>query len=169
MTALRAEIRWLQIVLLLFWGVWSTLVALTNTTAACKAMGLLPAGWKFASGNWIYMREVISVYHTPVALGALLFAGVIVWEWLLAAAFFRAARLVIAARAQAVLTESAQRAIVQAHLLGTALWGSFLLADEFFVRYDAAATHWTILIATLVSLVVMLVTARPSSSESSHQ
>src|SRR5690606_32313926 len=76
--------------LLLFWAVWASVVTLTNLFDALKALGVLPADWEFASGNWDFLLEITARYATPHWLIAILFAGVIVWEFLIALAFWRA-------------------------------------------------------------------------------
>ena len=55
----------------------------------------LPVGWlpvgQFASGNYAaWSSETISIYPLPQFVGAILFAGVLVWEAAAAGLFWRA-------------------------------------------------------------------------------
>ena len=135
--------------LLLFWAVWFTIVFLTNLFDALRALGVLGAGWRFASGNWAFLVETTAVYATPDWLRAVLFAGVIVWEGLAAALFWRAFR---AGRGD---DGEGRREVDAAFVVGLALWAAFAIADEVFVAYDVEATHLRLFTAQLVSLLAI--------------
>src|SRR5215207_3909576 len=76
--------------LLAFWAIWLSIVVLTNLLDALKALGALPAGWSFASGNWELMLKTTAIHGTPTWLTALLYLGVIAWEASAAALFWQA-------------------------------------------------------------------------------
>ena len=128
--------------LLLFWAAWFTLVTLTNVLDALKALGLLPAAWTFASGNFGLMLKVTGIHGTPTTLVALLFVGVIVWEALAAVLFWRA-------------WASGGAAISTAFVVALALSAAFTLADEIFIAYALEAAHLRVLGLQLLSLLAL--------------
>ncbi len=128
--------------ILLFWAAWFTVVALTNLLDALKALGLLSPGWTLASGNYALMLKVTAVHGAPAAVVALLFLGVILWEALAAALFWRA----WARRGEAVAT---------AFLVGLALWAAFTLADEVFIAYPLEGVHLRLFAVQLLSLLAI--------------
>jgi hypothetical protein len=134
---------------LLFWALWLSLVSLTNVLDGLKSLRMLPSGWAFASGNYAFMASVTARYQTPVALTALLFAGVVLWEIVAAALFWRA----LAEHRRNAL--GAEDAVRSAFTISLALWAAFMLADETFFAFDAESTHIRIFIAQLVSLIVV--------------
>jgi hypothetical protein len=135
--------------LLLFWAVWLTLVCTTNVTDGAKALGQLPSSWKFASGNYDFLVKTTARYHPPDWANQVLFVGVICWEAATALLFWRAWWLY---RGRA---DDSLAAVYVASTVGMALWGAFIIADEVFITYTVAATHWRLLIAQLVTLGVI--------------
>ncbi len=77
--------------LLLSWPVWLSVVFLSNLADAAKGLGWLPESWAFASGNLRFIRGATARYGTPGVVNGALFAGVVVWEGVAAALFWRAA------------------------------------------------------------------------------
>jgi hypothetical protein len=136
--------------LLLFWAVWASVVTLTNLLDALKALGVLPAGWAFASDNWAFLLETTAIYDTPHWLLAMLFAGVIGWELLTALAFWRALGTAVASGGFAP-----QQAIT-AFGLGLGLMAGFMVADEVFIAYAVESTHLGLFMALLLSLFAVL-------------
>jgi hypothetical protein len=136
--------------LLLIWGVWFSIVALTNTLDGLKALHVLPADFTFASGNWAFLKQVVSVHHTPGAIAALMFIGVIVWEWSAAVSFVRAWNHYREDHAEA------EAAAAIAFAISAALWGAMMIASEIFISYGVEATHTHLLIATLASYLVVV-------------
>jgi hypothetical protein len=136
-----------------FWGVWFSVVALTNLGDALKNMGVLPDGYTLVSGNFAFMRQVTAIHHTPEAIVALMFAGVIAWELTAAVLFFRALAGVRSGHSDQ------KKRVTQAFTVAAALWAAMMIASEVFISYQVEATHTALLIATLVSY---LVTGLPS-------
>lgn len=135
--------------LLGFWALWFGVVVLTNTADAAVAAGVLPADWRFASGNYALIREVTSRYGTPGWLLPPMFAGVIAWEALASALF---------ARAWIIWGRDAGRgrdAARVAYAAGIGLWCAFLMADEIFVAFQVSATHVRLLIAHLACVILL--------------
>jgi hypothetical protein len=139
--------------LLLFWAAWLSLVFTTNVLDAARATGLLQESWAFASGNYAFLCQTTARYGTPSWLNGVLFAGVICWQGLAAVLFWLAWR------------EYRGRMLYPAFAVGLSLWAAFILADEVFMAYAVAATHWRLFIAQLVTLlaVELLPESRPTS------
>src|SRR5262249_9675849 len=130
--------------LLLFWAAFLSLVCLTNLLDGLKAVGLLPPGWPFASGNYRFLADTTARYGTPAWLDGLLFAGVVAWEGLAAALFWLAG-----------LRCGAGRLRYAAFAAGLSLWAAFVLADEAFAAYAVEATHWRLFTAQLATLLAV--------------
>jgi hypothetical protein len=129
--------------LLLFWAAWLSLVLTTNVLDGAKALGLLAESWAFASGNYGFVAQTTARYGTPAWINGVLFAGVICWEGLAAVLFWLAG------------WTFAKRWVLAAFAVGLALWAAFILADEFFIAYAIAATHWRLFIAQLATLLAV--------------
>jgi hypothetical protein len=127
---------------LLFWAAWFTIVLATNVCDALKAGRVLPAAWTFSSGNWELMLKVTAVHATPVAVVGILFLGVIAWEGLAGALFWRA-------------WASGGRGGIVAFVVGLALWATFALADELFVAYTIEAAHLRLFGLQLLSVLAL--------------
>ena len=133
--------------LLLFWAVWLTVVFLTNAADAAKAAGLLGESCAFASGNYRFLTETTARYGTPGWANAALFAGVIVWEGLAAALFWRAG--------WTFGSSSGRSARHAAFTVSLMLWAAFMIADEVFIAYAVEGTHLRLFIAQLVTLLTV--------------
>jgi hypothetical protein len=138
--------------LLLFWSTWFTVVFASNLTDGLKQAGLLPDGWRFASGNFALIVESVRVYALGASWAALLFAAVVLLQLAAAALFWRA---FLDRRA---LEPESPKAL-QAFSLGLALFAGFLVADEVFVVYDRVPglgiTHLLVLCGLLLSCLVV--------------
>jgi hypothetical protein len=132
--------------ILLLWAIWLLMVTVMNVIEALKATKLLPEFIK-ASSNWSLMLRVTAVYKTPVWINAVLFAGVIVWEAVVTlylwAAFFTGN------------LDTATTALI----LCVALWGAFILVNQFFLVFNTepaiATVHRDLFVAFLVSLMAI--------------
>ena len=76
--------------LLFFWAAWLTVVFTTNALDGLKTLGVLAPTWPFASGNYRFLAETTARYGSPGWLDGLLFLGVVAWEAVAAALFWRA-------------------------------------------------------------------------------
>jgi hypothetical protein len=145
--------------LLAFWAIWLSVVFASNTFDALKTLGALPVGWSFASGNWAFLVQTTAIHGTPGWLNAVLYLGVIVWEGIGAALFWRA--FGDAARGIAV----DPRAAHPAFSVSLALWAAFMVVDELFIAYVVEAAHMRIFIAQLASLLVLHLVPEPVGPE----
>jgi hypothetical protein len=134
---------------LFFWTLWMLIVFTTNVFDGLKAMGVLPDGWTFASGNYGFMLEVTKVHQTPATIVALLFLGVIIWEGLSAVLLWRAFNSFRG------IARSDLGDLYAAFAVSIALWAGFIIADEIFFAYDVEATHLRLFTAYLVSLLAI--------------
>jgi hypothetical protein len=147
---MRIGLRTIARGILHFWAAWFTLVTLTNACDALKAMGVLPDTWRLASGNFVFVTSATAGYGTPKVVVAILFGGVILWEALAAALFWRAARR------SATPGAAADEAAHTAFGVGIALWCAFALADELFIVYAVSGTHIGLFVAQLASLLFLV-------------
>jgi hypothetical protein len=138
----------LKRVLLLSWALWLSVVFLTNLADAGKRLGLLGESWTFASGNWQAIKDTTARYGSPDLVNDLLFGGVILWEGVAAALFWRAAW---AYRGRA----SGRQAVYLAFTASLLLWGAFLVADEVCIAYSFEGTHLRLFSAHLVTLLAI--------------
>lgn len=138
----------LKRLLLLFWAVWLSVVFLSNFADAAKGLRLLDDSWSFASGNWKAIQDTTGRYRVPIAVNAVLFAGVIVWEGVAAVLFWRASW---SFRGRGLPHEAVYLAFTTSLLL----WGAFLIADEVFIAYSLESPHLRLFIAHLASLMVV--------------
>jgi len=135
--------------IVLLWAAWLTMVTLLNVTDALKEWGVLPETWSLASGNFAYMLAVTKIHNTPKSVCWWMFMGVIAWEAIASLLLWRA------------LFVATQAAIDVAFLVSLALWGAFMLADEYFIAYavdsegNASEVHRDLFVAFLVSLVAL--------------
>jgi hypothetical protein len=135
--------------ILLFWALWISVVVAMNVGDVLKAMGILPADWKLASGNYHAIVDVTKVYGTPHWLDMVLLLGVILWEGVAAALFWWArARYRDGHR-------SRWRAVYLAFSSLLALFGTFILTDELFHAYKVEGDHRGIAVLLLASLLAL--------------
>lgn len=143
------DLSTLKLGLVLLWALWLSLVTVLNISDALKASGRLPETLKFASGNFAYLCEVTKIYGVSKAMNWMMFLGIILWEvvasGLLWWALFSGAALV---------------AVNAAFTVSLALWGAFILADEFFLIYfkpelDTSNTHRSLFLCFLLSLIAI--------------
>jgi hypothetical protein len=145
----------LRTLVLLFWALWLSIVTASNLTNALRVAGVLPASFAFASSNFELVQTSTAIYHAPRALVWMLFAGVIAWEGLAAALFFRALLLVRrSARGGGGDEASVEPGLVAAFATAMALFAAFMLADELLIAYPLQATHMRTFIALGVSWLV---------------
>ena len=137
--------RRLGIGLLAFWALYFAVVALSNLTDLLRGVHLLPAGWHWVSGNLAFMASATGKFGVPAWVNPILLAGVIAWQGLAAALFWRAAR------------EGGRAGLGPPFVVGVSLWAVFILLDEVLLIFEtgAEATHLRLLIAQLLTLVLL--------------
>ncbi len=142
----------LQAGLVLFWAAWLTVVTLTNITDALRQLGALPSGFGWASYNFDLVRETVGAHGVPVAVAALLFAGVIAWEILASALLWQAWNVM---RKDSTGAAGSSAEVTRAFAVSIALWCAFLMATEVFINYATAGTHKATLIAQIATLLLI--------------
>jgi hypothetical protein len=138
----------LKRLLLLFWSAWMSIVFLSNLTDAAKGLSLFGESWAFASGNGKLIQETTARYGVPVAVNAILFAGVVFWEGIAAVLFWRASW-------SYRNRSAARKAVYLAFTTSLLLWGAFLIADEIFIAYSLESPHLRLFVAHLVTLLAV--------------
>jgi hypothetical protein len=145
----RIDLTAVNRAVLFFWATWLTLVAATNVLDALRAAGVLPVGFRFASGNWGWINQVMDPLGVPRGVQAALFLGAITWEALAAGLFWRAGA---AYRGRPVADEPAA---VRACGVNLALWAAFQVLDEVFLAYQPESVHRVIFLNQLATLVLL--------------
>ena len=154
----RPTISWrlLKRGLLLFWAVWLSLVVATNVTDGLKALGVLPASFRFVSGNYEAILEVVAPFDPPAAVAGWLFAGVVVWESVSMLLFWWSGLTF-----QGVKAIERRGRLVAAFTVGLGLWATFQIACEALpsaLAYQIEGTHrglFTAQLATLLAVVLL--------------
>ncbi|MGA0560343.1 hypothetical protein ACO2Q8_27010 [Larkinella sp. VNQ87] len=137
-------------ILLLFWSLYVSLVFLSNTADALRALNWLPANWIFVSGNYALVRQVISIYSTSVWLSGLFYGGVLIWQSVGSILLWRAFAATLRQ------TPNRQAATERALTVLIGLWAAFIVADEFFLAYELpglSSTHFSLLLTSLATLI----------------
>jgi hypothetical protein len=132
--------------LICFWAIWFTVVFASNVCDALVQIGMLPANWPFASGNYAAIVKVTARYAVPSAVSGALFVGVILWEGIGTFLFWRA--VFVGRRAG-----SGRDAMYPAFGCGLALMTAFVITDEVCIVYGLEASHLRLFVAMLVSLL----------------
>lgn len=134
---------------LLFWAAWLSVVVATNVLNVLQALGVLPASFKFVSGNWPWINHTMDPLGVPRALQASLFAGVIAWEAVAAALFWWAT----ATYRDRPLGQ--EKAALYACGVNLALWAAFQVLDEVFIAYQPEAVHRVIFVSQIATLLLL--------------
>jgi hypothetical protein len=135
---------------LVFWAAWLGVVALTNILDALKHLQVIPASFRFTSGNFPWMESVMRPLGVPEWLMAFQFGGVILWEVLACVLFIRAFR---AYRGRPLAQEP--EAVV-AFAVNAALWAMFQILDEVFLAFEPEAVHRVIFGNQLLTALLFL-------------
>jgi hypothetical protein len=146
---------------LIFWAAWLSVVSTTNVLNVLSALAILPDSFKFVSGNWQWINQVMDPLSVPRGLQASLFAGAIFWEALAAVLFWWAAATY---RGRPLAQESA---VLYACGVNLALWAAFQVLDEVFMAYQPEAVHRMIFISQIVTLLLFVVWPRPTHDDKS--
>ncbi|HEX8202770.1 MAG TPA: hypothetical protein VF590_19995 [Isosphaeraceae bacterium] len=134
---------------LLFWAAWLSVVAATNVLDALVASGVLTGSFRFVSGNWRWINQVMDPLGVPRALQAALFAGAIAWEALGAALFWWA----VAAYRGRPLAE--ERPAVYACGVNLGLWSAFQVLDEVVLAYQPEGVHRVIFVSQIATILLL--------------
>jgi hypothetical protein len=136
--------------LLVFWTMFFSLVALTNLVDLLDELGAFD--WRFLdSENYDYLRSVVKAYDVGPTVTKLLLAGALAIELVAAALFWRAlAGLGKAGRGM--------REAFVAVCFGTFVWIAFVFMTEFFTAYQSESPFrelLAIMIGTALALVLV--------------
>lgn len=154
MQSFRHEAHGGQLVLLtggivLFWALWSTLVALTDTVDFFQAINWLPRDWAFTSHNYDLVIKSVSTYglqHTFLPI--VLFFTIVVLAILIALLFWRALF------AYPFDKNAYLQKCYTAFLVSFLMEAIFILADELFIQYTFEHGHMDRLGFKLITFIV---------------
>jgi hypothetical protein len=131
-----------------FWAMFFSLVALTNLVDLLGALGAVD--WRFLdSGNYEYLRSAVTVYDVGPAVTKVMLAGAFAIE-LVAAVMFWRALLTLGPGARAM------RAALAAVCFGTGVWIAFVFMTEFFTAYDSESVFRELLAVMIGSALALV-------------
>jgi hypothetical protein len=137
----------LKRLLLLFWTMYFSMIALTNLVDLFGALNVFH--WTFLdSGNFKYLLSTVKVYDLAPELTKVLLAGAFGIELVGAALFWRAL-LRFGARG------AGRVAVTHALCWGTLVWIGFVFMTEFFVAYRSESVFRELLILMIVTVLTM--------------
>ena len=116
--------------LLLFWALWLSVVVTTNVLDGLQVLSFLGESFRFVSGNWSWINRTMDPLAVPRSVQALMFSGVVLWEALGAALFWRA---LVAYRGRPLGLEPT---VIAASAVNLGLWAAFQVLDEVFLAYS---------------------------------
>jgi hypothetical protein len=134
---------------LVFWAAWLSVVATTNVLNGLQALGVLPDSFRFVSGNWQWINQVMDPLGVPRGLQATLFVAAITWEGVAALLFWWA---VATYRGRPLGQE---KVTVYACGFNLALWAAFQVLDEVFMAYQPEGVHRSIFLAQIATLLLL--------------
>jgi hypothetical protein len=70
----------LKVGLLSFWGLWLSIVLITNLFEGLKLLRIVPPYWRFASQNFQAIAQATGTYRADPWVPKLLFLGVLCWQ-----------------------------------------------------------------------------------------
>lgn len=137
----------LKRIVLLFWTMYFSMVALTNFVDLMDVYGVFD--WTFLnSQNFAYLQETVKVYDVPAGVTKLLLIGSFGIELIAAVLFWRA----LAGSGRGASSRS--RAMV-AICTGTLVWTAFIFMTEFFVAYGTEPPFRELMMMMLASALVI--------------
>jgi hypothetical protein len=143
------DVTLLNRTVLVFWAAWLSIVVTTNVLDGLAALGAVPETFRFASGNWRWINQVMDPLSVPRGLQAFCFVAAIIWEVVAAALFWWA---VATYRGRPL---SRERAALSACGVNLALWAAFQVLDEVIIAYQPEAVHRMIFLNQLATLLLL--------------
>jgi hypothetical protein len=143
-----------------FWAIFFTLVALTNLVDLLGALGTLD--WRFLnSGNYEYMRSVVDDYSVGPTVTKLLLVGALAIECVAAVLFWRALRRMRG-------DGRGLREALTAVCFGTGVWIAFVVMTEFFTSYDIESVFRELMAITIGSALALVLIPDDAGTEPSR-
>ncbi len=136
-------------IVLVFWATWLSAVATTNVLDGLRALGVVVDSFKFVSGNWHWINQVMDPLGVPRGPQAILFVGAITWQTLGAVLFWWA----VATYGGRALAQ--EKAALYACGVNLALWAAFQMLDEVFIAYQPEGVHRVIFVSQIVTLLLL--------------
>jgi len=153
----------LRSMLLHFWAIWWSIALATNLAELLQLAGVLPARWRWTSGNWRLVQSVMGRVGVPRWIAAAAFVAIVVSQAIAAGLFWRASRSGRGGNA----SDRNQREVQTAFGASLMILMAFLFADEVFVAYETGteAAHVRLFIAQLVTLIALAEIPNPQRSD----
>ena len=139
----------LKVGFLSFWGLWLSIVFITNLFEGLKLLRIVPPYWRFASQNYQAIAQATGTYRAAPWIPKFLFLGVLCWQCGTLALF---ARAIITTWTDVILRLGP---INEAFAASLGLLAAFMIADEVFKQYEVERAHVLFFIAQLVTLLAI--------------
>lgn len=136
-----------KIWILLFWGLWFGIACCSNIIDLLHFHGIM-LDYNFYSGNYLALKNVISVYQTPQHMLNILFYLDILIQGIIAILFISSA---VSLYRSSIYC---WKLVNLAFIVSIVLWGVFLIMEEIFIAYQFEATHIRLSVFEIVSLLM---------------
>ena len=137
--------------IIVFWAMWSSLVAFTDSINFLQAIHRLPRTWVFTSSNYDLVVKSVSIYGLNYLFSITCFLLLVLFAWLIAVFFWRAAFT-----SKSNFERYLQNCYL-AFLLSFAVEAFFILADEVFIQYGFEHGHMDRLGFKLITFLVFFI------------
>lgn len=144
----RINSTWFVFIIIAFWGCWFSLAFLSNASDLVYALGLIKQPFVFHSGNYQMVKRTIAIYQWPDYIALILFIADVIIQGLIAILFVA----VIINFIRGYLKKSM---LLWPLLLNIALWGAFMIMEEFFLAYSTEPVHLRLMILATVSAILV--------------
>ncbi|MBA2711489.1 MAG: hypothetical protein H0U57_12975 [Tatlockia sp.] len=150
----NGQLHWISYGIIVFWALWCTFVALSDTVDWLQKAQILPSNLAFTSQNYGLVAQSLARYQIENhILTLLLFMIIILFAWTIAIFFIRAAF------SPKQNLERYLQKCYSAFFLSFCISWFFIIADEFFIQYAFEHTHMNRLSLKFISFIVFLLCA----------
>lgn len=147
----NGALKWISHGIVLFWTIWSSLVALGDSVNLLQEANILPSYLIYTSRNYDLLTKSFSLYQVqsqPLMLG--FYFIIVLFAWMISLFFWRAV-LAIRTNHQHYLHKC-----YTAFMVSFAIEAFFILADEIFLQYELEHGHMARLGFKLITFLVFL-------------
>lgn len=153
------SLEWIGKGIILFWAMWSLLVALTDSIDWLQQVNLLSPDWAFTSGNFELLVQSLAHYKlNNHYLNLFLYFVIVIFAWIITIFFVRA---VFSSKKN--IKQYLQRCYA-AFLMSLAIEAFFIIVDEIFIQYPLEHGHMDRLGFKLVTFIVFFMLERHLST-----
>lgn len=152
--------QWIAHGIIVFWALWSLLVALSDSINLFQQLNLLPGSWAFTSKNYDLVVQLFSYYQVNhQTLHLIMYCLIVLLAWVIA---------IVSARAALTKPQSEHYLpkCYTAFLFIFAIDALFILVDEIFIQFALEHGHMDRLGFKLISFLVFIAAVKIYSTNS---